>query len=336
MKPSLIKQVLCFVNKTYFSKAKFCGEKTDFCETLFSGEETYFYGVEFNGTTTFYKFNFKSPSVFSYIKVIKGCVEFISIDFTTYNHNFTYINEIVEIKFIDCKLNTCSFVYSNLTNFKFINVTWPENGKVYDEELIKINWPKKKYKNKKAKEQDYDERQTHIKHTEEVYNQLKNKYRKDNKHYLADQFHKGELEMKRIQHPGRFQLFSWEGFYKIFSNYGMSWRRPIWCAFIFIIIFAIITWFDGGIANHDVLVIKRYDTTELKYVSGISLFAQQPVWFSKAIYSLYYHFCNCLYIPQKHVEATTWLTQVFSRIENMIITSLFILAGFAVRRKFKT
>lgn len=329
---------------TTFFKAKFQGENTYFNNVQFSGKSTFSY-AEFIGKNVYFdnaKFSddiyfhdtvFKQFSGFTYIENSNGKIEIANVKFVTGKNDFSHINNVKDIQFIDCTMDSCSFIYSNLTNFKFINVTWLKNGKIFDEEFIKINWPKKKYKDKKAKTQEL-ERQTHIKHTEEVYNQLKNKYRKENKHHLADQFYKGELEMKRIQHPGIFQWLSWEGLYKIFSNYGMSWKKPLCWVLAFFLLFSFITWIDGGITNHDTLALKWYDKSETKWVEGASLF--QPPWFSKALYSLYYHFCNSLYVPQKTVEATTWLTQLLSRIENIIVTSLFILAGFAVRRKFRT
>ncbi len=338
--------------ETRFYFTQFLGKYVSFQNTTFSGSYTSFDYAHFKGKIFFNELTVDTKFEFTHINGHESIILFDKIDFETKKQLFTNISDIKEIKFVDCKCFTCSFVYSDLANFKFINITWPKDWKIYDEKLI--NWPKdrtdKKEKEAQEEKVTQEEKIQHIRKTEEEYNQLKNYYRKENKHREADYFHRGELEMKRLQNPKICRYLSWEGLYKCTSNYGLSWLRPFFIGIFTPLIFSFLI-IIGYISDQHLFYEKKFNVSTKEFEVYPIKFDNYPQPKTVPVQvknsfcqnicrvictSIIYNYSNAFFIKNEKIFSNNSFVWFLSRLENIIVTALFILAGFAIRRKFRT
>jgi uncharacterized protein YjbI with pentapeptide repeats len=169
---------------------------------------------------------------------------------------------------------------------------------------------------------------------EVLYRKFKTQYLNLKDYYTADIFLLNEYRMK-IKQKKWYQFFCWERFYHWTSNFGMSWRRPFLWIISIIIVCSLISLISIQI-NPEIFYkvalhlnsgeLKEYNSYfDLRYYSVLNRF----------LLALHYHVANVLYIPQKEVMSKDFWTLFISRAENIFATTLLILSGFAVKRKFR-
>ncbi len=307
-----------FSSKIIFTRAKFSGW-VDFHEAKFSNEAD-FHEAKFLGGIDFTRAKFSDGADFSRTEFSSG-VDFTRAEFSSETYfyftkfsggtDFIYIQKPsfnAKIIFQDTFVGNCSFLYSNIDCFDFQNVKWVDfkgRNAVFDEFNIK----------------DEKDKDNKIKHIEILYRQLKCKFLNNMNYSLSDDFLYGEFRMKLQQKKGISKIISWERLYKLASDFGMSWIKPLGWVFLIMIIMEIYVimaciWMPG-------IVIQNGSNDKNNQLL--------------TPYFLY----NVLFIQQKTVEinaAAFWgiFTLILARLENIVLATLFVLAGFAIRRKFRT
>ncbi|MCP4136639.1 MAG: hypothetical protein GY754_37055 [bacterium] len=303
-----------FSGKASFIQSQFFGE-ADFTESQFSGKVSFydsdfeqkanFTEIKIDKTIKFDNNKFKGPALFTQA-TINGLASFSQVEFAE-ETNFDYmtINNKIEFRDITCTANAWldfsnntfsgkiylinsnlskySFLSSDMSCFEFINAAWADKKILYDEIQSKD-----------------------IKKIEELYRQLKDKYLSKKNFQLADAFHYNELRTKQKQQTQ--YIPSWEKLYKLTSNYGMSWFRPLFCAAAVFFIFTGITFLYNGIIELDNPLKKAFE----------------------------YNFYDTLLVKQPELKDNLGYFILVLKLKTALMAALIVQSGFAVRRKFKT
>jgi len=127
--------------------------------------------------------------------------------------------------FVEVDLSHCSFIDSNVRNCEFIRCKWPQ------------------IRGRKAL---YDEKDSSsYGKVEELYRQLKWKYKIGNNEQEVSTWHYAEKEMYRKKQPWRrFNPFSFSNLYWAFSGYG---ERPIRAGLMLLLLFASLVLITGSL-----------------------------------------------------------------------------------------
>lgn len=237
--------IVTFDGKAIFINATF-NKSSNFMSTIFK-DRTYFDGVYFKGNVNFNSTIFGGPVSFS------GTLWKISINRkieteylipkskepiltfkknalfkkTTFTEEVAFWGCLTEgiIRFEDVDLSHVSFLETNMYNFNFICCKWPQKkGRdvLYDE--IQIKSPK----DKKAFEL-----------VEDLYRQLKQKYKKELNEPEVSNWHYGEKEMFRKKRLWRrFNPISFSNLYWAFSGYG---ECPVRAGIMLLLLFILVT-----------------------------------------------------------------------------------------------
>jgi uncharacterized protein YjbI with pentapeptide repeats len=277
-----------FKGEAVFSSAEFSGE-ADFVKTEFMGRADC-KDAKFSGKTVFNKTIFKAEARFENC-LIDGALRFEETD-----------------------LSRVSFLETNLRNFNFVRCIWPrKKGRdvLYDE--IQIKSPK----DIKAFEQ-----------VENIYRQLKQKYKKELNEPEVSNWHYGEKEMFRKKSLWRrFNPISFSNMYWAFSGYGeCPVRAGIMLLLLLIFImtgmnyFGLVPFVEGN---------PVYEVTEIKGLSGSIDWKKLWLLFYNTIQHIL--FFKTPFFKPETLSGNIFLT-VFTRFIIPIQAALF---AFALRNKFR-
>ncbi|MCP4138663.1 MAG: hypothetical protein GY754_47340 [bacterium] len=114
---------------------------------------------------------------------------------------------------------------------------------------------------------------------------------------------------------------TWETLYKWTSNYGMSFTLPLVWITIILLSFSAVTILEW-------IVIKNTIKIKGKFLEN------GPI--AHILSAIYYNICDTFFVNQPFVAVTGFLTVTLAKIKTALVSMLFILSGFAVRRKFRT
>lgn len=336
---TIFKSYAQFVNVTfdgiaYFINATF-NKSSDFMGTIFKNR-TYFDSVYFKGNVKFNSTVFGGPLSFSgtlwKISMNREIVaEYLipkskepSLTFkknalfkkTTFTEEVAFWGCLTEgiIRFEDVDLSHVSFLETNLYNFNFICCKWPQKkGRdvLYDE--IQIKSPK----DKKAFEL-----------VEDLYRQLKQKYKKELNEPEVSNWHYGEKEMFRKKRLWRrFNPISFSNLYWAFSGYGeCPVRAGIMLLLLLIFImtgmnyFGLVPFVEGN---------PVYGVTQIKGFSGSIDWTKLWLLFYNTIQHIL--FFKTPFFKPEILSGNIFLT-VFTRIIIPIQATMF---AFALRNKFR-
>jgi hypothetical protein len=166
-----------------------------------------------------------------------------------------------------------------------------------------------------------------IRDVERIYRELKVKFLDKRDYQRAYWSSYGELEMRRLGR--RYPL--WECLYKLASDYGMSWIRPL------ILLFALFTLLTTFSICIEPLIItpekaKLFEMMNVQYLEESSL----PQGVIDFVNILFYHICSALFINQGIIRHYGALTLMLSRLGTALAAVLIGLSLFAIRRRFRT
>ncbi|MHB8391274.1 MAG: hypothetical protein ACYDBH_17095 [Acidobacteriaceae bacterium] len=246
-----------FLQEAIFSEATFC-ESVDFFRAFFRGK-TDFLSAGFDGPAYFEQVRFEqvtsfSDSVFannaSFCQAVIGTeVEFANDTFED-EADFCYIKVLKDATIVfDCvDLDKASFFNSNLEKIEFRDVRWfrPTNRK----------WAQRRralWDEFRPLEEQEDKR--NYQRIAENYRQLVLNYERKRDFESAEDFHIGEMEIRRREAELRFRnpilklllkYFNMYALYWQFSRYGTSyWVALGWLLFWVIGVFPLVFLFSG-------------------------------------------------------------------------------------------
>ena len=175
----------------------------------------------------------------------------------------------------------------------------------------------------------------------QIYQQLKKNYDSRLDYGTANEFHFGEMEMKRLAVPTAGRLLwlrqwwhprlSFVALYRWASDYGNSYRKPLaWLAF-FLLLFAVVFPLPG--------VVRQGETKAESYVSrwdfqkgyGENLWAEMDMFANGLIASV----DAAEFQRSPKVEPARRVGWLMARFETVLTSSLFALFLLAMRRQFR-
>lgn len=147
---------------------------------------------------------------------------------------------------------------------------------------------------------------------------LKRKLLLDHDYRNAYAAHAAEVHALRLRNRNWLSryFFSWEALYWLASNYGTSWRRPL--------AWAVVVWLLVWVIGSAVVCYYSQGAVDLQ---GRLVLTQDLANFFE------YHWRNAFFmkLPERQPLGLAFL----STVSKIITTSLSVLAGFAVRRRFR-
>ena len=238
-----------FVENALFGRAEFARD-TSFIRATFT-QNVFFTGAiftnnalfewaEFNGTGDWRSCRFLDQAVFRHTK-------FQPKEPGTPSGVFSLaeFSKPEDFVFDDVDLNRVIFLNCDVNEFQFTSsVRWAKGKgnrglKVFEDILLD---PKLAKLQEEYGLIDYGA-------VEQIYHQLKKNYDSRLDYWTADQFHFGEMEMKRLAGPASGPLLSVRRWlhrnlsilngYRIFSSYGNSYTRPAWLLLLFVLLAAL-------------------------------------------------------------------------------------------------
>lgn len=318
-----------FHGQSWFGASKFMGI-ANFYNTLFKGY-TYFADVVFQSIISFLLTRFEGEVAF-YHAIFKDRTSFISTVFkkkvhflgTTFekgliisgeeNNKNSFEEEVDfrEVKFLRPEISTLYKV--NLSKTRFL---WTDLRKV---QLVDVNWcrGKSRGRNKIFDEASPDPETKNFDYPliAQVYKRLRANYEENLNYAEAGDFHIGEMEMRRKGEKNPFnKAVIW--LYKLISNYGESYWRPLGWIALLLLVFPFLYTFAGIVqytqidGSQSVEKLKDYWSSFTYSLSVFSLVRERP-----------YHTINNL----GHFFAI--LESIFSPV----LIAFFLLA---LRRRFK-
>jgi uncharacterized protein YjbI with pentapeptide repeats len=239
-----------FARSANFRDATFTGD-ADFRDGVFT-QVAYFFEATFTGAAGF------SDATFTQQAYFRGARFRTEVEFreTIFRHDetreagpvfsLTRFEKPEGVTFSKTDLGQAVFHNCDVSTFVFSDVGWRKrpNGKsMVFEEVVDIEEVCAEALG--PREQDSDERNFRL--IAELYQQLKKNYDDRRDYWTAGDFHYGELEMKRLHSPRRnwlvrrlhrhLGLVAW---YKYASEYGESYRRPLWILLVVIGLFTLL------------------------------------------------------------------------------------------------
>lgn len=165
-----------------------------------------------------------------------------------------------------------------------------------------------------------------IRDVERIYRELKVKFLDARDYQRAYWSSYGELEMRRLGR--RYPL--WECLYKLVSDYGMSWLRPLIILFaLFILLTAFSIWIEPLIITPE--KARLFEIMNVPYLEESNL----PHGVIDFAYTLFYHICSALFINQGIIRHYGALTLMLSRLGTALAIVLIGLSLFAIRRRLR-
>jgi uncharacterized protein YjbI with pentapeptide repeats len=223
-------QLANFIEGAYFSDTTF-NKSVNFRQSKFQGEMVL--GGTFKGPVDFRQVVFTGTieirgvfdqEVSFWWSTFKADADFREVAF---NKTVDFGRCLIEksLLFVEVDLSHCSFIDSNIRNCEFIRCKWPRirGRKALCDEKDNSSYGK----------------------VEELYRQLKWKYKIGNNEQEVSSWHYAEKEMYRKKKPWRrFNPFSFSNLYWAFSGYG---ERPIRAGLMLLLFFASLVLITGSL-----------------------------------------------------------------------------------------
>jgi uncharacterized protein YjbI with pentapeptide repeats len=352
----------CFNGDADFFDARF--SDASFWRARFNGRSS-FRGAAFTGEALFRDITYKKQSDFSKLK-INGRITFENLNSENAPIDFTETTS-GEIVLITPNLINCSFHKSDMRCFSLFNPAWERKAEKSEqsgltnkrffrkiEEIFKTRReihrrglnrclkaslsekiPKRRVivlRDEKSiyeelREKRFEQLKHRIRDVERIYRELKVKFLDNRDYEKAYWSYYGELEMRRLGR--RYPL--WEGLYRIASDYGMSWARPLILLFAIFILFTLFSlWIEPLIITPE--RTRLFEIMNVQYLEESSL-PQGMIDFANVFF---YHLCSALLINQGIIQHYGVLTLALSRIGTALSAVLIGLSIFAIRRRFRS
>jgi len=299
-----------FVKATFSRKADFTGvdfQDAHFSDAVFKKDASFtattfnevseFCGVTFEGKVTFEAAIFKDALLLNEERK-KNRV------FSNKEVNFRYTRFLrpEEVIFRKVDLGKFRFIDTDLRKVEFISVDWyKEKGrnKIYDE--VSPDPETKKF--------DYSL-------IAQVYKRLRANYEKNLNYAEAGDFHIGEMEMRR---KGEKNIYNkaviW--LYKLISNYGESFWRPLGWIALLILIFPFLYMLVGITPSYNIDINQNFETLR-DYGSSLT--------YSLSVFSL---------VRERPYHTINNLGHFFTILESIFSPVLIAFFLLALRRRFK-
>ena len=306
-----------FQQNAYFEWASFKGY-ANFGEKIFQ-KGAYFDGAVFERATRFYKSSFKdvvsfNSATFENILIINQAES--NKIFSEKEVDFRGVKFLKPEKVIFRKVNLSKFRFleTDLRKVEFVDVDWDMKtgrSRVYD--AIELDPVTKKF--------DYPL-------IAQLYKRLRANYEENLNYAQAGDFHIGEMEMYR---KGKGEPIdrgiTW--LYKVLSNYGESYRRPlVWIALL-LLLFPLLYMFAG--------ITPKIGGSQIQYYLDLSFKGILPNleklkdFWSSFIYSL----SVFSLIRERPYQTISDLGHFFTILESIFSPVLIAFFLLALRRRFK-
>ena len=335
---------VCFAGIAIFKYATF-NSTTNFIKVKFYGESP---SVNLDGAVSFAGAAFKEEVIFdncyfhrlanfqqtSFLKSAKflaaekpGCFK------AEVNFRKLPLNEKTLITFDKVNLAKASFLDTNVETIIFRDVQWfqfpaktlfsPRRGAaLYDEYLVDQN----KYDPDKINYW-HKQRAEKYERINEVYRQLVLNYQKKRDFITADEFHIGEMEMKRKKTPSPLNIYA---LYRFSSNYATSYWRALSVLLIITCLFSTLFLFTGFRPGKD----SGEDTGQ---VTNYDFSLQPERWVSLKQFASEYGKASLLSLSiinkERLYEPLDWETRLCLYVAVGLISAQFTLMLVAIKRR---
>jgi uncharacterized protein YjbI with pentapeptide repeats len=333
-----------FSEVAYFTDAKFAGD-ADFARASF-GRDAEFRDAVFSANVSYRWATFSGPGLWEGCKFLAGA-QFRGTIFEAHSAEdasavfaLAQFAKPKEVVFDEVDLSRVLFHDSEVSEVRFSpSVRWGDRdnraGAMICEELIDLTG---RFGKKMVRGGSRDYRAV-----AKIYQQLKKNYDASLDYWTADQFHFGEMEMKRLAVDGngplyglrkwflpRFGLVAW---YRYASDYGNSYGKPLVWMVTLLVVFAALYALPGvGLARSGVSGSETYANVwqakltmaqnlglELELVGRGLLAAIDVAGFQKS---------------PEYSPAYPW-GRVLAIVETVLTSTLFGLFLLAIRRQFR-
>jgi uncharacterized protein YjbI with pentapeptide repeats len=308
-----------FDTQPVFMKSVFNGYPTYFDSAVFN-QGAQFVWVTFKGGCAFHRATFDQHTVFEGSYSNPDCFERVcEFDSLRLRNNATILFDHVDLSHV-------TFLDTDLERIKFRGVKWYypsvrpwRKNALWDEFRPQVS------------ERTYP-------HVAENYAQLVINYEKRRDYKTAEDFHIGEMEMRRKTAEAEARRHKWRKYYwwiniyrlyRFLSTYGTSYRRALW---IFMLLFFICSWvflFTG-------LQSTKENHSMIKYTLWPSLdFAAITQWIMDYLRACVFTFSIVTLQKQPPYEPVGVLSHVWVGFTSLLLAGQAALIFLAIRRQFK-
>ena len=368
-----------FLRKVDFTNAKFLGD-VDFFKVGFS-EHVLFLGARFTGNVNFSFANFKNGARFGSAipwdaeneishtfekdvifsrATFGGDIEFLGDDSLNWKVNFQEDSREakfrkdtlfgaaltfhavrtlpgVRVTFNSVDLSRASFQLTDVTSFEFKSVMWRKFGSRFG-------------LNDEAANGDFGPRGFPIEKVAENYRQLVLNYEATRNYELAEDFHYGEMEMRRrafINNTGNKYLRYFRGFvtdfaiYKVSSRYGTSQARALLILALLVLSFASTMMYAGFITDSKIEHIQGSGSSMEKEIN-YDLFPGPSIvkvefgqWLSDYSKTLLFAVATSTFQKERYFEPSGNASKFVVVFFIIVIAAQAAMFLFALRRHFK-
>lgn len=321
---TIFQDVTSFARSTFQDFANFKGTTfkgdTDFFLTVFQKHALFKLAV-FKGKSNFENVNFQNivdfeNAIFEDALMIKEDIH--DKIFSKDEVDFTYVGFL--------KPEKVSFRKVDLSKFRFLGT---DLRKV---EFVDVNWDRKRGRNRIYDEIEPDTVTEKFDYPliAQVYKRLRGNYQENLNYAEAGDFHIGEMEMRRKGEKNPFNKGIIQ-LYKLLSNYGESYWRPLAWILLFLFLFFPILFMYSGIepvAQSQTSYVINYDLD----ASSISLNKEKVADYLKSfVYSLSV-FSLVREKQYRPIDNCGHLWMVLESILSPVLIAFFLLA---LRRRFR-
>jgi len=319
-----------FTGKVYFNWVTFKG-KANFSKAIFE-KEVNFESVMFSSCCDFSESTFEKEVNFIGKRTINYSDEEGNIDALIIHTFFRrdtlvfspdFVTDLRNIKFQypeKIRFNTVCFRkcllennISNLSKITFFDIEWPFKEKrkiIYDEIHPAHNIKNYSYLKK-------------------IYSELVNNSEEDRNFELAEDFHYGEMEMRRLSYNKLFQKFSLLSFYKYLSGYGQN----VWLAFLWLLLFVLLL-FPIGYLHTGIENKKTLKITEYNFSDNIQSIMAQEFW--EDYWDSFGHSIAVSTLKrEKLFESITTSENLFEGLQIILVSIQVALCIITIRRTFR-
>jgi uncharacterized protein YjbI with pentapeptide repeats len=329
-------QDAAFVMATFDGEAEFCSvtfrRNVDFSESTFKGI-TRFWNMTVTGTVDWRAASFESR------------VSFLESRFEPANPNapsavfaFARFKVPGEVTFDRVDLSKALFHDCDVSDVHFLSsVSWGRRGRrsgiIFDEKIILDEGFAQRLKNQHGRRDFFKVAQT--------YRQLKKNYDNRLNYWVADDFHFGEMEMKRLDVPqsGRarrlrqwwHRVLGFVALYRWASDYGNNFHKPlIWMSVV--VLFSVFLFPFAGLQRSSAGVVETYVSVAKAERSGGTIITREIELLGRAALA-----SVDVAMFQKGTEYTPaypW-GRLLAIVESLLTSTLFALFLLALRRQFR-
>jgi hypothetical protein len=332
-----------FFQDVILSEAGF-GRDVNFSHAVFHGAVD-LYSMAFYGNVDFEWSRFKSDVVFC-DSIIEGRAYFadamveadLVFETETFRDDAVFANLKIRkdgrLIFTGTDLSRATFGDLNLERVDFHRVKWfrPKQSKL---------WGSRNALREEFSTDTSNSPEIELSKTAQSYRQLVLNYERNRDFESAEDFHIGEMEMRRRMRGARarntFLKFVWGrlnsyAFYLYLSRYGTSYITAlIWLLSLVLLAFPVL-YMWSGFDIFDPISGSRIRSVHQESILGIK---DGTVWLWDWIHSINFSISVATFQHSKHIEPLGESTEVLSAIESVMVAGLSALMLFAVRRRFR-